>query len=198
MPFVQLIFCLIFTGFLSRCKECGKDVLFSVAKMRIHLKQKHRMMWAKYKKQLLLQGRKKRTKDSELAAASSDGHLQDDGKKVGDAASNSKDIVNASDDKDGGNVTDEAKAVGDALNDRKEDRVATNGNAGIGAASLGDDSFDNKCVGDASNENHHVRKPEETETETDEKSVDGGCHYHAEVAKFCQPSGDTSASVSCS
>jgi len=100
MPFVQLIFCLIFTGFLSRCKECGKDVLFSVAKMRIHLKQKHRMMWAKYKKQLLLQGRKKRTKDSELAAASSDSHLQGDEKKVGDAASNSKDVVNASDDND--------------------------------------------------------------------------------------------------
>jgi hypothetical protein len=156
-------------------------VLFSVAKMRIHLKQKHRMMWAKYKKQLLLQGRKKRTKDSELAAASSEGHLQDDGIKVGDAASNSKDVVNATDDKDGGTVTDDAKDVGDAMLDHKNDRVATNGNAGIGAASLGDAEIDNKCVGDASNE-----------------SVDGGCHYQAEVAKFCQPSGDTSASVSCS
>ncbi len=167
-------------------------MLFSVAKMRIHLKQKHRMMWAKYKKQLLLQGRKKRTKDSELAAASSDSHLQDDGKKVGDAATNSKDAVNASDDKNDGNVSDDAKAVGDALNKHKNDRVTTNGNAGIDAA------IDNKCVGDAANENHHVRKPEETETETDEKSVDGGCHYQAEVVKFCQPSGDTSASVSCS
>jgi hypothetical protein len=171
-------------------------VLFSVAKMRIHLKQKHRMMWAKYKKQLLLQGRKKRTKDSELAAASSDGHLQADEKTVGDVANTRKDVVNASDDKDGGNVPDDAKDGGDALSDPKDDRDATNGIAGIGVASLGDAAFDNKCVGDAANENHHVRKPEETET--DEKRVDGGCHYPAEVAKFCQPSGETSASVSCS
>jgi hypothetical protein len=171
-------------------------VLFSVAKMRIHLKLKHRMMWAKYKKQLLLQGRKKRTKDSELAAASSDSHLQGDEKKVGDAASNSKDVVNASDDNDNRNVSDDAKDVGEASSDHKDDRVETNGNAGIGAASLGDAEIDNKCVGNASNENHPVRKPEETET--DEKSVDGGCHYQAEVVKFCQPSGDTSASVSCS